>query len=317
MKSLSALALILLPVAALGQTKGLYKAFGSGCGTPGIKCEGHDPKGTSHRATPLPNEYAYPFTTTKVSVLTGVRFYTRVVITGNVHTVKARAFKALATGEPSGVPFEETLMTVGSTSELWQASFNKLTLLQPGKYFVSFEPWEANSVNAPAVIYSCEVPNGTVTRTGSYWRRPTAPAWTLTGVITKPWFEVLCAGSTPILLSNTGVPEIGKSYSFDMTQGQSGSLAIGVLGLSNKMYGAIPLPFSLNLIAPGCWLFTGLDVLFPSTVDQMGKATTKFPIPNAKPLVGFKIYNQYLMNLRGANVLDLLFSNGGEGTIGG
>ncbi|MCB9892341.1 MAG: hypothetical protein H6832_11420 [Planctomycetes bacterium] len=307
MKNLAlAFSILALPASLLAQTPGTYTAFGSGCGQSGTMCNGHDPMGTTLYSSTLPNEYAMPFTAATVTPVTGASFETK--STGGTYTVIARIFAALTTGAPDANPLIEGLMTVGPNQAMYQVHFAKPLILQAGNYFASFEPYEPGQ--STAVLYPAQVSDGTVTKTGAYWRRPTSTSWSPTGIVNKPHFEILCGGSAALELGNTGVPEINKSFSFDLSQGSTGSIAVGVLGLTK-------VGVDLNAVAPACWLFTSLDLLFPKVVDGSGNASVSLSVPNQTSLIGGMFYNQYFMIKSGSNALGILFSNGGEGKIGG
>ena len=115
MKSLlvPAAALLLTPAFVNAQTPGTYEAFGSGCGSTGKVCNGHDPKGMALYASTLPNEYAMPFKVTSPTPASGLRFYTK--STGGTHTVLARIFKA-----DCGGPASEHAPR-GDTADRWRS----------------------------------------------------------------------------------------------------------------------------------------------------------------------------------------------------
>lgn len=301
-----ALSVLALPAALLAQTPGTYTAYGSGCGASGTVCNGHVPNGTTLYATTLPNEYAMPFTVAAVQVVSGVSFETK--STGGTHTVFARIFAATATGTPDLTPLAEALLTVGPNQAKWQAHFDKALILQAGNYFASFEPYEPGQ--STAVLFPAEITDGANTRTGSYWRRPTSTAWSITGIVSHPSFDILCGGSAPLKLTNMGLPEINKTFSFDLSQGSTGSIAVGVLGLQK-------LGVDLKAVAPACWLWASLDLLFPQVVNGSGAGTVSIPVPNQTSLIGAQFYNQYFMLAASSNALGIVFSNGGEGKIGG
>lgn len=109
-------------------------------------------------------------------------------------------------------------------------------------------------------------------------------------------------------LANTGLPAINKSFSFDMSQGGTG-VAIGLLGFQK-------VAADLTAVAPGCYLFASPDLLLPVPAVN-GAASIKIPVPNDQKLIGANFFNQYIMLQAKANALGMLFSNGGEGKIGG
>lgn len=310
-----AAAIFALPALAIAQTAGTYAAFGSGCGTSGVRCGGHNPSGSILRATTLPNEYAYPFTITRVTPCTGARFYTKHATAGGTATVIARLYRALAAGAPDPMAIDETLMTIGDKEQMWQCSFNKVHVLQAGDYFVAFEPYLPTTTTA--VVLTSQMTDGTNQTTNrAYWRRPSSTTFAPTGIVTHPWFDVMCGGSPLPLMKNTGVPTVNKTFTVDLSQAPTGAPALNALGLSKTNFGPLPLPLDLSAIAPGCYLFSSLDLVSASVVSGMGTATVTWGIPNNNSLVGLQFYNQYLIVRPAANTLGLLFSNAGEGKIG-
>lgn len=299
---------IALPSYVFGQTTGTYTAYGSGCGVTGTKCGGHDPKspGKLLRQTTLPNEYAYPFTLATTRPVTGARFWCRSANSMS-NTVIARLYKATSTGAPDAAnPLAQTLMTIGTKEQFWQCSWDKVQVLMKGDYFVAYEPWLPGT--STAVVLTSQMTDGTVRTTNrAYWRRANLN-FAATGIVTHPWFEILCAGSAAPKLTNTGVPTVNKSFSIDLSQASSG-LAIGILGFKK-------VAADLTAVAPGCYLFATPDLLIPTSVAN-GKASITLAIPNNNKLIGAQFYNQFIRLQPRANALNMLFSNAGEGKVGG
>ena len=112
-------------------------------------------------------------------------------------------------------------------------------------------------------------------------------------------------------------PEVGKTFSYDLSQVSVGRPVIGAMGFTNSTWGPIKLPLDLTKPAPGCWLFTSLEVLTGTAVTGSGTASIKMAIPNNKNFIGIQFYNQYIVIQPGVNSLGLQFSNGGMAKIGG
>lgn len=114
-----------------------------------------------------------------------------------------------------------------------------------------------------------------------------------------------------VRLTNSGVPNINSSFNINVSNASSGKIAILWLG-------GTQLNASLGAIAPGCTLYTSLDILLGGVVTNVsGSGSIPFALPNNSSLVGLQFYNQYMVFDSGANTLGLTLSNGGRGKIGG
>lgn len=124
--------------------------------------------------------------------------------------------------------------------------------------------------------------------------------------------QLQTAGSGPgVRLTNTGVPTINQSFNINLSNAASST--IGILYI-----GGTRLNASLGAIAPGCSLYTSLDILLGAVATgASGAGTVPFALPNNASLVGLPFYNQWIVIDRAANNLGLTFSNGGAGKIGG
>lgn len=105
------------------------------------------------------------------------------------------------------------------------------------------------------------------------------------------FFGAGCAGTLGISHAlNSTQPVVGGTLSTTVDNLEFG-VAVMVLGLSNTVFGAIPLPLDLTgLGAPGCPLRVSLD----ATVAVVGgpSAPWNFSIPNVATLLGMQLYNQ-------------------------
>jgi hypothetical protein len=180
---------------------------------------GHNPNGSTSYGT-LPNEYALPFTLANPAPVSGMGFWTSVdsAAAKKVYSVIARIYDTDTAGAPNQV-LAETMLTVGSTLRVWSCQLESTLVLQPGNYFASYEPYEPGT--STTVLNSPETTDGTnQLTTKAYWRRPSGTsytAWAATGIVDSPWFEIHRAGVNAPVLSNTGVPEISKSFSVDLS----------------------------------------------------------------------------------------------------
>jgi len=123
-----------------------------------------------------------------------------------------------------------------------------------------------------------------------------------------------CKGTAGIpALGNSGVPTIGRSFLITLGNAKPQTAAAVWLGLAQI---AVPLPAQW---APGCMLYASLDVvpLGSAATDASGAASVPFGLPNDPSLRGQQLYNQWFVLDSAANNLQLVFTNGGAGKIGG
>lgn len=306
--------------AAVLPAQGTYKTLGSGCSTSGVSTYSANPKGGTLSTTTLVNEYAFPIkkAATAVTVVTGVRFYTKSV--SGTRTVGVRLYPPdpLNKAQPSPTALDATKITVGPVPRFYQASFNKVHIMK-GPFWIScdnVETFTATTVG-PAAVYATNLATGTPV-TGVYWRRPPvfAKTWSLTGIIKIPSYHVMSGGGQMPILSAAKGPTLGQVFQLDLSQSRANRPAIAAFGFSNTKFGAFTLPLDLTPIAPGCFLFQSLDILLPGTLLPGNKAKALLPIPNNTQLKGATFYNQWLIFEPGGNALNWLFSSAGQGTIG-
>jgi hypothetical protein len=126
-----------------------------------------------------------------------------------------------------------------------------------------------------------------------------------------------CAGTAGVP-SNTisAPPQIGTSPLISFGNLPAPQIAIAVLGLSNTVYGAIPLPVDLGILgAPGCPARASLDVTL-ALVGAGGVASFAMPIPNDPLLIGFTFYTQALVLDPPLNALGLSTSDAAVAIVG-
>ena len=122
-----------------------------------------------------------------------------------------------------------------------------------------------------------------------------------------------------MLVSDPGsLPWLGDTFTARLTN--LGTLPTNVpflfLGLSNTLWGIVPLPLDLTLIGmTGCTLYTDpFLTFFPANIG--GTATWSIPIPNDPNYLGLTLFNQGGVTSFGTNPLGLVMSNGCEIRIG-
>ncbi len=142
----------------------------------------------------------------------------------------------------------------------------------------------------------------------------------LTGTVGLNHMMVLAFGPTGTaampVLSATGVPRLGSTFSVDVG-GLTATTAAGlILGASKTQYGAFTLPLDLTLAgAPGCSLLASFDVVGGLPVVQ-GSGKVTFNVPNQPSLAGLIFHNQFFVLDATANAMQLTWSNGGTATVG-
>jgi hypothetical protein len=124
-------------------------------------------------------------------------------------------------------------------------------------------------------------------------------------------------GAIPVL-GSIGAPEVGKSFNVTLSQAAKSAAAPLILGSSRTKWLSLNLPFDLTPFGgTGCSLQASLDVLLPAVSDANGAASLPLGIPNDKALISLGFFNQFMILDQPANALGLVFSNGGDGRIGG
>ena len=122
-----------------------------------------------------------------------------------------------------------------------------------------------------------------------------------------------CPGSngTPVLTC-TGLPQIGTSFSTDLNGGVPNGVAVLLAGLTN----ATPLPLELGFLgAPGCHAYTDILASAAILLDGSGVGSFTFPVP-ATVGAGFRFYAQYACLDLPANAFGMTTSNYGRILVG-
>jgi hypothetical protein len=123
-------------------------------------------------------------------------------------------------------------------------------------------------------------------------------------------------GAIP-LLTNTGDPMIGNSFSVNVSQARVNSFAFLFHGISNTAWSFIPLPFQLNGVgAPGCFLRVSGEFIFAVSTNAFGRGSMSFTVPGDVSLLGGSFFDQYAVSDPAANPLGFSWSRGGAGVMG-
>ena len=117
-------------------------------------------------------------------------------------------------------------------------------------------------------------------------------------------------GGTPQITAQN--PIIGQNLAVGLTNGPPTAVAV-------LMFGTSPISIALDPFgAPGCVLLTSPAATMTLFTDPNGNLANPlaFIIPSLSELKGALLYNQWAVFDPGANNLNLIFSDGGIGTLG-
>lgn len=126
-----------------------------------------------------------------------------------------------------------------------------------------------------------------------------------------------CSGKagTPSL-SASKPPMLGEDFKIEVTQLPSTGPATLVLGVSDKTWNGILLPFNMGLIGgTGCTLLSSAEFFLPLTASG-GTWSITLPLPNDPGLLLFPFFCQATGIDFSANALGMVFSNAGAGKAG-
>jgi hypothetical protein len=115
-----------------------------------------------------------------------------------------------------------------------------------------------------------------------------------------------CAGSNGVrpVASVEGVPAIGGAFVVNGYGEAPSALAILAIGFNRDTAAAqpLPLPLSLFIAAPGCWLLSDPAVNLLTFSDAFGLSAVNFPMPLNAGLRGINAYGQWFVFDAAANV---------------
>jgi hypothetical protein len=121
----------------------------------------------------------------------------------------------------------------------------------------------------------------------------------------------------PLLGAPRG-PNLGLTHALELAQARPASVAILLLGASDRLWGTIPLPLDLTgLGAPGCRLLCSPDLGAFVPIDALGAARLSIPVPADRAFVDLDLFHQALVLDPGNNTLGLATSNGLRTRVGG
>ncbi len=284
-----------------------FAPFGQGC--PGSvalpsNCTDLNPNGGTQTNNLRTYEYAYRVLNSGTMHVAGFDFFTR--STGGTVTVNAHLYASNGTA-PTGPALATTTLTVGPNPAFYTATFPGVTAMT-GNFFIS--------VNTSAqTVYLSHLSAGA---TGvAYYRTPPSGNWLQSGLVTRPSYRIICAGSggfaTPEQ-GNIGLPTLNTTYTVTLGSAVPSSVAAATMGFSDQSYNGTPLPYALPG-APGCNLLVSPEGLRFIPTSVVGTATTTVSVPNASNLIGVTLHHQWLV-LDNVNTLGLVVSNAGRATVG-
>jgi hypothetical protein len=309
---LQLLATLLVSSAALAQTT---------CPTANLACSSGWTSGNTNIFCPI-----LPISTAPVVVLG----YTLKSSSPSSATIKFYLHLADAANKPVLPAARSGTMTMTPTYGLYSGKFTPPYVVPANtQYFISFD-------NTGMSHPICTTAN---TRINYYWRPQNATTWNGTPTsFTQAWtfrvdttqcppsaaysmYGAGCKGTGPgngiPALSHTGLPQLGKSFTVDLNNARATAAALLVLGFSDKLWAALPLPFDLTPIgAPGCKLLASGETMGGLVTSATGTAKMTFLIPNISALGGLMLFNQFIVSDPTVNTLQVVLSNGGKMTLG-
>ena len=272
----------------------------------------------------------------QVRVLTGHSLRQRKAWTGGAQTLEIKISSTTYTPATLTTTFN-TNITSPQTTVFTKKSYNYPTSVlntDPRNFGIDFK-WDKNFIwlNKPGENLLLEVVN-TSTSTLNYYPDAisgntnvtrlyaTSGPTATTGAIGRSFglvmrFQYSGTGTSTPVLSNTGTPILGKTFSVDLSDARVNTAAGFMVGASNTSWGAIKLPLDLSgLNAKGCNLLVSPDLITGVGVGSTGRASVQIPVPNLTSLVGIQWHNQFLVLDTQANGLGMCFTNGGTGKVG-
>ena len=311
--------LFLLTSLAFGQgqkVRGNYLLFQEGCpGSGGPHCPNANPQGGPLQPVlqTTAGSIAIRFTTGSAVLAQGVEFWTKATTAAT--RVPIALHLASATGVPLRKPAQVGTMTVGKTLGWYRGTFGLSQLLKKGTVaFVVYTPPSLPArISPPAVQQGFKVVHHYSNSTGAWSKGIQAFHWSWK-LVCPP---VASLGSPPVIHAPGGGPRINQGFTLQLSIAPPSSPSLIMTGVSRTRMGPIQLPLDLKPAgAPGCWLSASMDIIAFTPASKAGIATLRFPIPNSAALIKQRFYNQALCLDGKANQLGLLFSNGGQATIG-
>ena len=303
---------LLLAAAIRGQcAPAQYGVFGQGCAGSGA---GLAPCTYANWINPFAGNtgvlqnFALPVAgTANGFVICSVDIYTT-TRSGAAATTNFWIFDRPTAGGPPGVAIGTTTINVTGTPGVCTATFVPPVIVPPSTdFFLVFD----NRVGL-------RLPLASTGAVGThYYGGP--PTWNGPFNSVRWIYQVNCcvgSGAFPALAA-TGTPQLGGSYSVDLSGAAPGTVAVLFTGTSNTSWLGIPLPLDLTVAgAPGCFLLASGTLITSTATNGNGQASQLLALPQDPTLCGAQLFQQWLVFDPIANTLGFAFSNGGVGTLG-
>lgn len=154
-----------------------------------------------------------------------------------------------------------------------------------------------------------------------YWRNNGAGG-TWLRFNTRAWaYRVDCSGGAPgavPILTNVGLPEIGKPFLTWLIDAPPYAPAVLFLGASDAVWNGLPLPADLTPIgANACWLLSSGELQLPRPVSDIGMSAAVIVVPAVPDLVGQSFFEQWLLLDAAANPLGITTTAAAKAGVGG
>ncbi len=279
-----------------------YSTFGSACNSGPQGCTQCDSRNWTQKLA------AKTTTATKIGILgygypqmnpCGIDLYASARSSAVDVTIAIQEYDS-STGRPGKV-LASGKVRIGTTAGTYHAKLSpNITLKGGGVFFVTFD--NSEKLNLPVASSGATIAHAEFN--GSWSGIIANTAWQ---------YRFHCdRGLMPPVLSAAGKPTLGTSINVNLSDAPGSVPAIFVLGASNTKWGTINLP--LTYAAP-CQLLVSPDIVTQLTTSALGTATVKLTVPNQNSVIGFLIFNQYLIS-DATRPLGVIVSNGGQGKVG-
>ena len=130
--------------------------------------------------------------------------------------------------------------------------------------------------------------------------------------VTRAGYGQGCLGNA---IGRSERPALNSSnYQVHLSGAEPGQSAFLTLGVSNQMWGTLPLPVDLGIIgAPGCSVLASREISIGAATNGSGAASSTLPIPDEPALLGQTLFAQWTsLAPNSPNTLKLAFSDGME-----
>ena len=277
-----------------------YTAFGAGCPGASQGCKVQTSRNWTQSLASKSSkavEIALSETGTSHTRVCKVEFWMGAKVASTSVNVRVRESGTNGPGKILG----SAQMTVGTKVGSYAATFSPGVLIPPSHgYFITIDN-----------IAKLNLPVSKTGQTRLHYER-VGTTWTLQFDTAWQYRVSSDNGFRKPVLTNTGLPILGKSMRLNLSTARPNAVGVLVLGLSDKTWGAFKLPLAF---APPCSLLVSGDSMTGLVTKADGKASVPLPLPNSRALLRLSFFNQFLI-ADPVNAIGLSASNAGRGTIG-